>query len=277
MLDKEKKEILSQNYFLNKRKDARKKTQFEKSKSRLFILGIIVGAIILVALYFISDFSNVFHVVIRGNIYYTDEEVRQLSLVTDIDKYILVDTKKVEERLEEDKLIKEAKVNKLDNHVIEIFIEEYKIIGYANEDSTTNLVLINDDRIEVNKENMRLIEQVPLIAGYDKEGMSAIEKGFENLSVDLIGEISEIHHYSFSYDENMMELIMHDGNYCFVSSIGLHMLNQYYNVISNLEVGDDKQCLFIDEVTNTYQNRACPWEKDVIEIEEGTDTNEESN
>lgn len=277
MLKNDKKEILKQNYFLNSRKDAKKKTQFEKSKTRLFFLGIVLGIIILVVLYYFSSYSNVFHVVIKNNVYYTDEEVRELSSISDKDKFVLVNTKKVKESLEEDKLIKEAKVRKIDNHVIEIEIEEYKIIGYASEDGLTNLVLINDDRIEVTKDNMHLIEQVPLIAGYNKEGIAAIEKGFENISIDLISEISEIHHYSFSYDENMMELIMHDGNYCFVSSIGLHMLNQYYNVISNLEVGDEKQCLYIDEVTNTYQERACPWEKseEVLEINE-EDTKEQN-
>lgn len=277
MLDKDKKEILNKNYFLNSRKDAVKKTKFVKSKHRFFLLGIALGLILIIGAYFISDYSNIYHVVIEGNVYYTDEEVRAISGISDDDKFLLVDKKNVKQQLENDTLIKNATIEKLDDKVIRITVEEYKIIGYVFEDETTKLVLINDDRIDITKDNMRLINQVPLIAGYDKEGLSSIEKGFENISIELISEISEIHHYSFSYDENMMELIMHDGNYCFVSSIGLHMLSQYYNVISNLEVGDEKQCLYVDEVTNTYQNRACPWEKVEYEIPEDLQETPETN
>lgn len=280
MLDKDTKDILDENDFLNNRKDNVKISKFTKSKHRLFFVSIFIGLAIVIGLYFLSSYSNVYHVVVNGNIYYSDEEIRQISGIDETSKFLLINNKDVKTILEEDVLIKEASVEKLDGNVINITVEEHKIIGYISEEGTTYLLLTSDGRIEVNKDNMHLISQVPLIVDFDADGLLAIEKGFSKIDASLISEISEIHHYPFSYDQNMMELIMSDGNYCFISASGLEMLSQYYNVISNLNSDEGKRCFIVDEVSNTYQDRACPWEKKdevIVENEEGeTDVVEEN-
>ena len=84
----------------------------------------------------------------------------------------------------------------------------------------------------------------------------------------LDDEISEIHRYPFSYDENMLEVIMRDGNYLYLSYYSLSMLNEYYTIASGITVTEDKACIFLDEMTNSGYTSECPyWTK----IEEKTD------
>ena len=270
----DKQEILNKNYFLNKRKDAHKKNKFLKVKNRLFLLGIFLGIIIIALIYFISPYSNIYHISVFDNIYYSDDEIRDIAKIDDKDKYLLVNLSSLSRRLKADPLIENVDIYKKDNNLIEIHVKEKKIIGYIYEEGNAYILLEDDTRIPLTQDNMRFIYDVPLIEGYSKEELLSLEKGFGDVEVDVIKEISEIHKYPFSYDEKMMEVIMKDGNYIFVSSIGLDLLHlsSYYTAISKLELGGKKACIYLDEVTETLQYRKCPWEPEEIIIpEEKTD------
>ena len=264
MLENSKQEILDRNYFLNKRKDAKKKTDFTGKKHRFFLLAVFMAFVLLAVLYFVSPYSCVYHVTAEGNRYYSDGEIRAISGINDTDRFLLVSTAKASGKLKKDPLIKNCEVIKKDGNVISINVEEYKMIGYIYEDGVPYVLLENDTRIELNKDNMKFIYEVPLIEGYTKEELLSLEKGFKDVPYEVIREMSEIHKYPFSYDEKMMEVIMKDGNYVFVSSIGLDLLNlnSYYTAVSKLELSDKKACVYLDEVTETMQYRKCPWEKE---------------
>ena len=86
---------------------------------------------------------------------------------------------------------------------------------------------------------------------------------------------SEVHSYPFSYDERMMEFIMRSGNYVYVSSYGLALLNNYHSIESSLSTEEDHVCIFLDEVTNSGYTSACPfWDDGSDEVQ--TDAQEES-
>ena len=261
MLEENKKEILEENYYLNKRKDARKKSKFSKAKNVYFTIGIILGLLIIGTVYYFSDYSKVFHINVEGNIYTSSEDILKLSGISEESRFLLVNTDKVEKKIKGNPLIKECHVDKLDERLIRISVEEYKMIGYMYELSDAVIILENDERIKLTNDNMYLINKIPLIEGYTSEQLSGVIKGFKDIDYKVIDEISEIHRYPFSYDENMMELVMRDGNTAFVSSSGLRMLNSYYSIVSSIDRSNGKACIYLDELTNSGYISKCPWEQ----------------
>jgi len=260
----DKKEILDNNYLLNKKKDAVKKTIFVNKKNRCFLLGIFFGLLFLLFIYFLSDTSNIYHISVEGNFYLKDEDVIKLSGISENSKYLFTFPDYTKKKLMESDFIADANVELLDNNLVKITVEEVKQVGYIYEDNMSQILLIDGTRVELNENNYYLIEKIPLIEGYSKDQMNDILRGFKLIDYETINEISEIHRYPFSYDENMMEVIMRDGNYCFVSWTGLNMLSEYYTIMSGVDKSLGGVCIYLDELTNSGYTSVCPWQIDDV-------------
>ena len=267
MLEEKKENILEDNYYLKKRKKARLKTRFLAIKNRLFILGIVFGILITAVLYLMLPSSEVFKVVVKGNEYLKDDYYINLSKIKDGDKFLLVNLNKVKNQISSSSIVYSVTVKRNNYNLIEINVKEKEIIGYTYE-VEPKILLSDGSTINLENDYLNVIASVPLIEGYDEEGLKLIAIGFKKLDQKMIDEISEIHRYPFSYDENMLEVIMRDGNYLYLSYYSLSMLNEYYTIASGITVTEDKACIFLDEMTNSGYTSECPyWTK----IEEKTD------
>lgn len=258
MLERNRQKILDDNYFLNKVKDGRKKDKFKSDKNNCFIIAFFVSLFLICGLYLLSPYSKTYKIVVNGNHYLKDEDIIKKA---NISNYFLFTFPPIKEKeLLKDPLIKEVRVNMLEGNIVSIDVVETKIIGYIYEDNVSKLLLIDDNRIVLDKDNMYLIDKVPLIEGYTKDDLLRIEKGFENVDYSIINEISEIHKYPVSYDQEQMEVIMRDGNFCFMSSRGLRLLENYYSISSSIDRSKGHVCMYIDELTNSAYVSACPWQ-----------------
>lgn len=258
MLNDGKQDILANNYFLNKVKDGRKKIRFDKDGAIVFIVAYIVSLVVIVLLYGASPFSKVYKITVNGNHYLKDEDIIEKA---NLSKYFLLTTPKYKsEKLKEDSLIDDVTITMLNDNAISIDVNEVKQIGYIFEDNASKLLLVNDDRVALNKDNMYLINKVPLIEGYTKDELTKIEKGFEDVDYKVINEISEIHKYPISYDVTQMEVIMRDGNYCFMSSTSLKLLENYYLISSAIDSSKGYACAYFDDLTNSAYISSCPWQ-----------------
>ena len=267
MLEEKKENILEDNYYLKKRKKARLQTRFLAIKNRLFILGIVFGILITAVLYLMLPSSEVFKVVVKGNEYLKDDYYINLSKIKDGDKFLLVNLNKVKNQISSSSIVDSVTVKRNNYNLIEINVKEKEIIGYTYE-VEPKILLSDGSTINLENDYLNVIASVPLIEGYDEEGLKLIAIGFKKLDQKMIDEISEIHRYPFSYDENMLEVIMRDGNYLYLSYYSLSMLNEYYTIASGITVTEDKACIFLDEMTNSGYTSECPyWTK----IEEKTD------
>lgn len=274
MLNKDSKEILQENYFLNKVHDGRKKIKFDKDGSKVLVFAYIVSLVVITYLYLISPFSKTINVTINGNVYLKKDAI--LSKANINEHFLLTMPSKIKERLENDPLIEEVTITMLDERNVVLDIKEVKEIGYIFEDNKSLLLLVNDDRVELTKDNMYLINKVPLIEGYSKDELKKIEKGFEAVDYKTINEISEIHKYPVSYDNEQMEVIMRDGNYCFLSSSSLKLLENYYSISSAIDREEGYACAYFDDLTNSAYISTCPWQiVDEEEKENSEITNEE--
>ena len=261
MLEEGRKKILDNNYLLNKRKDARRKSAFTAARNSCFLIGIFLGLIFLLTIYFISDLSGVYHIAVEGNVYLNDEDIIKLSGISEGDKYLLIFPKGKERKLQSSPYIEEASITLLDDRLVQISVREVKQVAYLYEDGESRILLINGERVRLDSDNSYLIEKLPLLEGYSKEQISEILRGFKLIEYKTINEISEIHRYPFSYDENMMEVIMRDGNYCFVSWTGLNMLDEYYRIVSGLDPSLGNVCIYLDELTKSGYTSICPWQE----------------
>lgn len=261
MLDDNSKKIVDENYLLRKRKDAHDSSIFKGLRNRYFLFGIFFGLIILIVLFFISDCSNVYHISVDGNIYLSDEDIIKLAGISEDSKYLLVSTTLKERNLTNSDFIEEAKVEKLDDRIIKITVSEVKQVGYISENSLNYILLIDGTKVLISDNNVYMTTKIPYIEGYSNEQLETILRGFKLIDADTINEISEIHRYPFSYDENMMEVIMRDGNFCFVSWTGLEMLDKYYSIVSGLDSSLGNVCIYLDELTNSGYVSTCPWQE----------------
>ncbi|MBR3228339.1 MAG: FtsQ-type POTRA domain-containing protein [Erysipelotrichaceae bacterium] len=260
MLEENRKKVLDNNYLLNKRKDAHRKTVFTAIKNSCFLIGIFLGLICVITLYFVSDHSNIYHISVEGNVYLKDSDIIRLSGLDEGDKYLLTFPKSRERKLLSSPYIEEATVEMLDDRLVRITVKENKQVAYLFEDGESKILLANGERIVLDRSNYYLIEKLPLLEGYDKDGISEILRGFKQIEYETINEISEIHRYPFSYDENMMEVIMRDGNYCFLSWTGMKMLDEYYRIVSGIDTSLGNVCIYLDELTNSGYTSVCPWQ-----------------
>lgn len=276
MLDTNEKKILSNNYVLNKRKQAVDNSIFKGFKKIYFLLGIIIGFFILLILFFISDYSNIYHITVDGNVYLSDKDIIKIADISEYDKYLFVIPSFKEKNLTNSPYIESAKVEKLDDRVIKITVSEVKQVAYIYENGLNYILLANDTRVVLTDDNIYMTSKLPILEGFNETQITEILRGFKNLDEVTINQISEVHRYPFSYDENMMEIIMKDGNYVFVSWTGLTMLKNYYSIVSGLSNASSNICIYLDELNNSGYTSACPWQEDTTTSEtESQETNQE--
>lgn len=263
MLNKDSKKILEKNEFLNERKNVRLLDGFERSKRRLLILSVFVCIAIIAAIYLLTDVSNVKAISVKGNLYLKDEDIVALSELNTDSKYIFVNADTIESRIKTNLMIDECDVVKTDTQTIEISVSEKKAIGYALEGGENVLILSDDSRIILDKNNLYLIQFVPIIEGFSKDELILIEKNLNDVDYKMINEISEIHKYPLLKFQDH-ELIMRDGNYIFTSVYGLNRVKRYYEMVNSF-ANESNTCYYIEDISGNAYTSACPWEPKPIE------------
>ena len=109
MLEKKSEEILNKNDYLNKRKRARKHIKFNKDKRIVLFIASLFSMVILTVLYFISPFSDIYKVAVKGNYYLKSSDVIKMA---DINKdYLLNIPSNIQSKLEASPLIEKAVVS----------------------------------------------------------------------------------------------------------------------------------------------------------------------
>lgn len=259
MLENGSKIKLDETFLRKKRKDAKSASVFKGFKNLYFLLGIIFGFLTLLILFFTSDYSNIYRITVNGNYYLSDEDVVSISEISESDKYFFTIPYFVSRKLNQSPYIESSEVIKKDDRVIEINVVEKKQIAYRSIGTYEEIIFVDGTSIEINSANAYLKRRLPELDGFTNEQLNEILRGFKNVNASTIDQISELHRYSFSYDKNMLEAIMKDGNICFVSWTGLSMLNKYYSIVSGLNAGNS--CIYLDELTNSGYVSICPWQE----------------
>ena len=269
----EKQNLLNRTALFGLRRRHKEESIFERRKRLYFRISIFLGLIIVALAYYFSSISNIYRITVDGNFYLKDEDILKISELSEDDKYLFFLPALVENRVENDPLIRECKVVRLDDRLVQINVVENKIVAYLEKANGYELIMDDDTRIPLGEERRYLIGTVPLIEGFTDEQIRQILVNLKECDHKVINEISEIHNYPDLKYQNV-ELIMRDGNYIFTSPFGLNILNHYHNIQSSY-VSNRKVCYYFEDISGNAYSSACPWE--IVEEEQTEDIEQDED
>lgn len=221
------------------------KIRKRKRRRRILRTSVAVIVVLLIALYLSSDLSKVNTLIVQGNHYYSKEEILEIAQLDYDSSYILTNRFLVAYRLKKDDLIKESHVSKDWKGNILIEVEEEKIVGSLISDPSTLILAGSESVIVKNSKNELLVR----IGNFDSSQLEKLSEGFKGLDLNILDMISEVHPYRTSYDDDMLQLIMQDGNRVTTTYNGIVLLNSYPQVLEKLQ--GTHVCLYADEFSNT--------------------------
>lgn len=249
-----------ESYYYSRLCDEKTKLKFFRAKRHWFIITLAITFFLIILGYHFSQASKVYRVTVSGNKLLSEEMIRNLSSIDNTTHYWLFWPGSIAKKIKQHPLVKTAKVQRQDAHIIAITVQEKEALAYYYKEGNSFLWLADSEPMLLDENSLNLVTNVPLIEGYTEEELAKIQKDYREIPLKLLAEISEIHRYPMSYDDNFAEVIMRDGNYVFVSPSGLKYLQSYYAVASGI-ASKDPVCLYFDDVTKTGYRSACPWQK----------------
>lgn len=224
-----------------------------------FICGTL--SLILFTIYlFLTNESQIFDVSIIDNNYLDDQEILELADIDD--NYFLNIPFFIESNIKSHPLIENAHVDLLEGNIICISVKEKKIIGYyLSDDGKFEVLTSNNEAYPLKEDELYIISNVPLIGKLDDDKTDKFCLKLGELESNIIKQISEINSFPFSYDPNMYEFVMNDGNYCFVSLNDIDRIVEYYSISYNINHDIGHACIYIGDFTISAYASTCPWQE----------------
>lgn len=237
-----------------------KEQRRRKANKRLILLLFLFFFLIVIVAYIQSPLSRIKDISVKGNEFYTNNEIIQRSGLTTNTNIWQVRTKEVSAKLESLPEIKSAAVKVNWPNSIEIIITEHKKIAYLLKDSAYQPVLENGT-ILVNRKTDRLPINAPILIGF-KEGqvLNQLLKELQKLPDPILNSISEIHYQPTNIDPYHITLFMNDGFE--VSATGKSFsekMSHYPSIVSQL---DPNKKGLIDLEVGSYFKAFDPNQKD---------------
>ncbi len=238
--------------------DRLKKLDFRFSIRTTSILCVLVFCMSSFFVYFFSEDSKIKALVCTGNTFYSDSELYQTAKISTQTRPLLTPKFILEDRLESLPLVQSASVYQ-EGKILKIEITEQTVIGYYVSDNKNYALPLKGDPIEIGEDHLEDIVHFPLIAGFSKKQRTNLQKQFQEhqdvLGKEIIEKIAEIVPYESSYDENMLQITMQDGNKVYTSMNSLYMLSNYTSLLSSLQ--GKSACLFLDSENSAIEKVNC--------------------
>lgn len=225
------------------------KNKTRRKKHRFIRVFILIG---LICVYFISDYANVKNIIVRNAKLQTEQEIIKASKITLKSKFLLINN------IFKPKLdltyVENYEIINHYNGVIELVVKEKQAVGYIINEDNIDLVLKDGTTVEL-KENLDILMSLPRLNVEDTSLLDRLGKSLAKLDSSILSYISDIKLYDTSYEKNMLELRMEDGNRVFSGMNELHLLQNYNNILESL-VGEN-QCIQLDATTNSAYKFEC--------------------
>lgn len=212
-----------------------KKRKLNFLKVIIFIL--IIYLLIHAGLYLSN--INVKNIVIKNTSYLSDTEVIKIAGLADYPSFFRTSTRKIEKKLEEEPLIKEANVKRKWGFIFELNIKEEKILYKRRNDNV--YVLGSGEEISI-KNNL---SGVATLINYTPKNISKkLNKKLNEIDSNILNKISEIEYAPNKTDEERFLLYMNDGNQVYITLTKTDELNYYVDIVKKL--GGKKGILNLD-------------------------------
>ncbi|WP_297237640.1 FtsQ-type POTRA domain-containing protein [uncultured Faecalicoccus sp.] len=224
----------------------------------IYVLSLLIFVLSSFLVYFFSSDSKVQAIQVDGNYYYSDQEILSAAHVTVNTRLWLTPAFQIKNKVEELPLIKDVDIERKDNS-LKIKVKERNVIGYYVEKNQNYVLTRSGKSIKINSENLESILHFPLLSGFTEKQRKQIAKEFEKdkkvLNKEVIEKIAEIIPYESTYDANMLQITMQDGNKIFTSLDSLSMLANYADMLNQLE--GKNVCLMLDSANSAIEKINC--------------------
>lgn len=212
-----------------------------KKKIRFKIIPILIFLIVSVFLYFSITFlinTKIKNIYIFDNELLSDQEIIKLAKIDNYPSFYKTFSKTIKNNIKKNSLIKDVKVKKKFFNVLEIYINEYKVLFIQK--SINKMILENGNAINVIPDIT-----VPLLLN---EVPNTVYNSFINkinlVSSEIAKEISEIKYMPSEYDNSRFLLYMKDGNHVYINISKFDKLNYYNEIYPTLN--NKKGTLYLD-------------------------------
>lgn len=257
----EKQPVISQDaevIFAQKR-NAKLTNAYYHIKKRMVIIAYLLVTVVLSLIYLISPISKTPDIIVNGNHYLSD--IYALRLVKEYtSEWMLLNIPPlIEYNLSTSVWIESASVSILDNGALKVDIVEKQPLGYyMNEMDEPYVLFVDGSTTALNSYTTDILSSIPLIHDFPLDAMADLADAFESVSSSMIESMAEIVRLSTSYDENMIQILMADGNYFIGSRFSMETLNRYLDIVNNLE--GNGHCVYSTDSAQVAYTSRCPWE-----------------
>lgn len=206
-------------------------------KRTLVIFLVLIITIFTIKIVLEVPLNNIY---VEGNVFYTDNDIIELTGISLEDSIVTLSTNNIEDLLLENPYVEKIVVNKsIWSRSVTINVwEKSELFIY-----TTNDTIILNDGTEVINNNENL--EIPTIINYVPNTiLEKLVKGFEDIEGEVLTKISEIKYDPVEVDEKRFLISMRDGNYVYINTSKLISLNNYNEILIRLE--NKKGILYLD-------------------------------
>ena len=181
--------------------------------------------------------TNIINIYISGNEYLTDQQIIDISKLSDYPSTINNLSFSIKKRLQKNIYISDAKVKKnIFLNKIYIKIEENYPLFYSQDDKKT--ILYNGEKIE-KTENIMVVTNIIPQKLYD-EFLNKLRK----IDINILNRISELKYSPNEVIEERFFLLMNDGNYVYITLDKFLTLNKYLDIVKSFN--NKKGILYLD-------------------------------
>ena len=210
------------------------KKKKKKVKHRIKLIPVLILLLIMSIIsivIFLLQNIKIQNIYIHGNVNLSDEYIINYLDIQDYPSYFSKVSLVLENKLESNPYIKDATVKYKFFAVLDITINEEKVLFYKNYDNKYVLGSLKEvDSIPYEYVNTpKVINYIPDTV-YDM-----FTNRYQRLNINVIDKISEIKYDPTDYDEERFLFYMVDGNYVYVTTTKLESINYYNDIYPTLE------------------------------------------
>ncbi|MDO4378771.1 MAG: FtsQ-type POTRA domain-containing protein [Erysipelotrichia bacterium] len=231
----------------------------KKKKRRLSKLGKLITVVFFLTLavtfYFVA-FAKINNIKVSGNTFLTDEYILNCLDISTSDPVIKALINKQKNKLKNEEIIDDIVIEIHAHQCISVQVKEKKIIGWQQDDAGIQLITSDGNYIPFQTTYVNNYYLLPYFVNIDKEKALIIASKFAQLDNDILYRISEVHNLSFTYDSNMVKLVMDEGNYIYSSLEGIPYVKNYLQIIAN-DRSENNKCILIMEEYNKALKTSC--------------------
>ncbi len=235
-------------------RDIPKKKKRRLSKSGKLI--IVIFFLTLAVTFYLMAFAKINNIKVSGNTFLSDEYILNCLDLSTTDPVIKALINPQKKELKKEALIDDVTIEVQAHQCIIVKVKEKKIVGWQQNDAGIQLIAGDGNYIDFQTAYSNDYYLLPYFVDIAKEKAVIIAAKFAQLDNDILYRISEVHNLSFTYDSNMVKLVMDEGNCIYSSLEGLPYVKNYLQIIAN-DRNENNKCILIMEEYNKALKTNC--------------------